>query len=45
MPEEHNCLILTSQHVPKVRYSIHAIYKPLPHCTESLEHDVVEAFC
>ena len=24
MPEEHNCLILTSYHVPKLKYSSHA---------------------
>ena len=40
MHEEHNWLILTSLglHVSKLRHSTHARkYKPLLHCTESLQ--------
>ena len=38
MLEEHNCLIVTSYPVPKLRYNPQAQkrYKPLLHCTESL---------
>ena len=45
MPEEHNCLILTSLHIPNLRYSTHAKKcKPLLHCTESLKPDDIEIF-
>ena len=45
MPEEHNRLILTSRHVPKLRYRAHAIKcKPLLHCTESFKHVDIEIF-
>ena len=43
MPEEHNYLILTSYHVPKVRYRAHGPkWKPLLHYTESLESDDIK---
>ena len=43
MSEEHNRLILTSYHVPKLRYRAHSRkYKPVIHCTESLERDDIE---
>ena len=43
MPEEHNCLILTYWHVPKLQYGAHANKcKYFLHCTESLEHDDIE---
>ena len=45
MSEEHNCLILTSYQVPKLRYrSYNKIYKPLLHCTESLKCDDIKSF-
>ena len=37
--------ILTSQHVPKLRYRAHAQKcKPFLDCTESLTHDDIEIF-
>ena len=40
-----NCLILTSKHIPKVRYRNHSKKcKLLLHCTESLERDDIEIF-
>ena len=43
MPEEHNCLILTSRHVPKLRYRANdQEYKPFLCCTASLERDGIE---
>ena len=41
--EEHNCIILTSMHDPKLRYGASAKKcKPFLHCTVSLEHDDIE---
>ena len=45
MIEEHSLLILTSKHVPTLRYRAHAPkYKPLLHCTESLKCNDIEIF-
>ena len=46
MLEEHNSSVLTSEPVPKLRYSAHARkYKPLLHCIESSKSDNIEMFC
>ena len=42
MPEEHNRLVLTSWHFPKLRYRAKCI--PFLHFTESLERDNIEIF-
>ena len=45
MLEEHSCLILTSEHVPTLRYRAHSQKcKPLLHCTESLKKVNIEIF-
>ena len=44
--DEQTCLITTSYHVPKLRYSIQARkYKPLLHCTESFKRKDIKTFC
>ena len=43
MTEEHNCLILTPLHVPKLRYRDHAKNVSLSF-TESLKRDDSEIF-
>ena len=43
MTEEHNCFILASKSVPKLRYRDHAPkFKPLLHCTESLNVTILK---
>ena len=43
MPEEHNHLILTSQHVTKLKYrSLPQKSKPFLYFTESLERDDID---
>ena len=45
MSEEHNCLILTSWHDPKLRHTAHAQKcKSVLHSTESLKHVDIEIF-
>ena len=44
--KEHNCLILTSYHVLKLWYGVHAPNdKHLLPCTESLKHNDIDTFC
>ena len=46
MSDERNRLILTSQHVPKLRYRANAkTCKPLLHCIKSLKHDDIHKCC
>ena len=46
MQEEDKCLILTSEHVPKLKNRAYARkYKPLFHCTESLKRNDIETIC
>ena len=45
MLEEHNCLILILQPVPKLRYSAHTEENKPLHCTESLKSIDIEIFC
>ena len=46
MLEEKKSLILTSLHVPKLRYGAHARkFTPLKHCTESVKRDDIETSC
>ena len=43
--EEHNCYILTSLHVQKMRYSAHARkYKPLLYCTDLFKRNKLKYF-
>ena len=43
MPEEHSYLILTSWHVPKLRYRAYAKKgKPLLHCTDHLSMSILK---
>ena len=44
--DEQTCLITTSYHVPKLRYSTQARkYKPLLQCTGSLKPNDIKTFC
>ena len=44
MLKEHNCLILTSEDLSKLRYGTHAQKCKLIHRTESLKYDNI-SFC